>query len=285
MSSILLIEDNPDITMLIQNFLSKLHEITWANCCKAAMQFLDNKAFDLILLDIMLPDGDGYQVFEHIKKSSLNSSKPVIFLTAKNDIEHIEKGFNLGAEDYIAKPFDIKELSIRINAKLKKFSEQQKTQKKLGPFIFDFSNYHVIHQQTKEEDKTLTSIEFKLMYFLSLNAGKKVSRDDIFSAVWGKNVIVTDRSVDVYVANLRKKLLNKYFIIRSVYGVGYIFNFKDEGSINNLKDSQQELNNTIPLNSNNSLNNNKNNDNNNELSNTNLSNPPNNKDLNDNPII
>ena len=211
---ILLIEDNINIVKgLKYSFDKNNYELISKTSIKDAKDFLDTEIhIDLIILDITLPDGNGFDFFENeIKKLNI----PTIFLTAKDDENDIVKGLNIGAEDYITKPFSTKELLARINKIL--LRSQKKSIIVIKDISFDMDKMVV----TKSgKDLELTSLELKLLHLLFLNKNKVVTRNTILDKVWEwTGNFVDDHTITVYLKRIREKLETD--IIVTVKGMGY----------------------------------------------------------------
>lgn len=217
--TILIIEDNPDTRRFLEVMLGKDFEVISAENGVTGIEFARNQAPDLILLDIMMPVLTGYDTCSLLKKDDRTKHIPVIYLSAKNTVTDITHGLGLGADDYIPKPFDYKELKARIEARLR--SQSQITS---NPVVVGELNIDPGKREVKVGGKTisLTLTEFDLLRFLAENAGEIISRDQILKEVWkNEDGKANDRTIDVHVRALRKKIpkIAKYIV--SVYGSGY----------------------------------------------------------------
>lgn len=212
--NILLVEDNSTIVKgLKYSFEKNNYNLFSTATVKETLDFLNNKLkIDLIILDITLPDGNGFNLFENtIKKLNI----PTIFLTAKDEEDDIVKGLNLGAEDYITKPFSTKELFARINRILLRTQKQNIIE--IKDIKFDMDKMIVCKNDKIIE---LTSLELKLLNLLFLSVGKVVSRNVILDKIWEwTGNYVDDHTVTVYFNRIREKL--KTDIIITVKGLGY----------------------------------------------------------------
>jgi DNA-binding response OmpR family regulator len=225
MHSILLVEDSTDSFNLVKRSLGGI-QIEWARTLADASRILQRKTFDLILLDVMLPDGDGFRLCSILQTDDKLKTIPVVFLTAKNAVSDKVLGFSVGADDFLTKPFDPLELKARVDARLRK-RDREKVEAdivRLGEIEINKSTQKV-HMMTngQNEEVDLTPIEFKLLLFLSKEVNKVHSRDEILNAVWGESIHVYSRSVDTHVSKLRKKLGDKASYIESAHGAGYRF--------------------------------------------------------------
>jgi len=216
---ILIIEDHPDTRRFLEVMLNKEFEIITAENGVIGIDYARNKNPDLIILDIMLPILSGYDTCSLIKKDEKTRHIPVIFLSAKNTVTDITLGLTTGADDYIAKPFDYKELKARISARLRRGPENNIQPIHLGELKIDPANRIV---QYGNESYQLTLTEFDILRILASKAGTVVSRDEILDQVWRDDAKeANDRTIDVHVRALRKKMPVLMKHVMSVYGVGY----------------------------------------------------------------
>jgi DNA-binding response OmpR family regulator len=223
MKKIVLIEDDADLYSLIQYNLEKEgFTMAGAQTGKGAIDLCRRERPDLIILDIMLPDSDGLEICRAIRNHSDLAPIPVIFLTARASETDRIVGLELGANDYIVKPFFIRELIARIKIH---FRGQPPATKILrsGDLELDRARCRV---HLSGGEVTLTATEFRLLEFLMSRPGVVFSREQLLDAVWGHDRAVTDRTVDVYILRLRQKIeaAEESIFIRSVRGFGYSFN-------------------------------------------------------------
>ena len=223
MKKIVLIEDDADLYSLIQYNLEKEgFTMAGAQTGKGAIELCRRERPDLIILDIMLPDSDGLEICRAIRNHSELAAVPVIFLTARASETDRIVGLELGANDYIVKPFFIRELIARIKIH---FRGQPPATKILrsGELELDRARCRV---HLNGAEVTLTATEFRLLEFLMSRPGVVFSREQLLDAVWGHDRAVTDRTVDVYILRLRQKIeaAEESTFIRSVRGFGYSFN-------------------------------------------------------------
>ena len=223
MKKIVLIEDDADLYSLIQYNLEKEgFTMAGAQTGKGAIDLCRRERPDLIILDIMLPDSDGLEICRAIRNHSELAPVPVIFLTARASETDRIVGLELGANDYIVKPFFIRELIARIKIH---FRGQPPATKILRSGELELDRAHCrVHLNGGEV--TLTATEFRLLEFLMSRPGVVFSREQLLDAVWGHDRAVTDRTVDVYILRLRQKIeaTEESTFIRSVRGFGYSFN-------------------------------------------------------------
>ena len=221
---ILVIEDEPDIRKNLEyNLAREGFSVIGAASISEAESNLSVQTFNLILLDLMLPDGSGLDLCKKIKADSKTESIPVIILTAKDDEVDKVVGFEIGADDYVTKPFSVRELILRVKAVLKRGTEKKdilEVERKFGDLRIDIDSHEVHVDDSKIN---LTALEFKLLRQLVDTRGRVQSRDQLLSEVWGYSSDVTTRTVDTHVKRLREKLgpMGKY--VQTIRGVGYKF--------------------------------------------------------------
>ena len=221
---ILIIEDEPDIRKTLEYNISREgYKVVCASSLSEGKEQINSSDFSLILLDLMLPDGSGLDLCREIKSDKDKSSTPIIILTAKDDEVDKVVGFELGADDYVTKPFSVRELILRIKAVLKRGAEKKETlevQRQFGELIMDIDSHEVF---VNNEQIILTALEFRLLRQLVDRRGRVQSRDQLLSDVWGYSAEVTTRTVDTHIKRLREKLgtMGKY--VQTIRGVGYKF--------------------------------------------------------------
>jgi DNA-binding response OmpR family regulator len=217
---ILLVEDEEKVAGFVERGLkAELYAVDVAKDGKTALHYLAFKTYDLAVLDLNLPDMPGQQVLIHIRKS--HRSLPVLVLTARDSIADKVENFQHGADDYLTKPFSFTELVLRIKALLRRGQSLQEPDRlQVGDLFMDRSA-HEVKRSGKLID--LTSKEFALLEYLMVNAGRVISRTMIVENVWDQSFEGLTNIVDVYVAQLRKKIDDKHEkkLLRTVRGVGY----------------------------------------------------------------
>jgi two-component system phosphate regulon response regulator PhoB len=221
---ILIIEDEPDIRKTLEYNISRegYHVVSASSLLEAKSQ-IELDSFSLILLDLMLPDGSGLDLCREIKSDKEKSSIPIIILTAKDDEVDKVVGFELGADDYVTKPFSVRELILRMKAVLKrgeKKSDNVEVQRQFGRLSIDTESHEVF---VDNNEITLTALEFKLLCQLVDRRGRVQSRDQLLSDVWGYSAEVTTRTVDTHIKRLREKLGSMGKYVQTIRGVGYKF--------------------------------------------------------------
>jgi two-component system alkaline phosphatase synthesis response regulator PhoP len=223
MRTILLIEDDADLFALLQYNLEKEgFRLVGSLTGKGALELIKHERPDLILLDIMLPDSNGLEICKSIRGDPDVAATPVIFLTARaSEMDRI-LGLELGANDYVVKPFSVRELVARIRNQFR--SQEQPTRvMRSGGLELDRDGLRV---KLNGRPLPLTATEFRLLEFLMSRPGTVFSREQLLNAVWGLDHAVTDRTIDVHVVRLRQKVESdpaNPVLIRSVRGFGYIF--------------------------------------------------------------
>ncbi|WP_107951394.1 response regulator transcription factor [Lysinibacillus parviboronicapiens] len=218
MTTILLIDDEPRMLDLLALYLEPSFHCITMSAVHQALCYLEEQHVDLVLLDIMMPEMDGWQVCQEIRKYW---DVPIIMLTAKGEQADVVKGLNLGADDYILKPFDEEELLARIHAVLRRT-------KPVGhEIIFEGLrlNKESFEVHFQQEEISLTPKEFSMIALFLEYQNKVFSREHLINTVWGFNVSIEDRTIDSHVRNLREKLRKNGFpadnYLQTVWGIGY----------------------------------------------------------------
>jgi two-component system, OmpR family, alkaline phosphatase synthesis response regulator PhoP len=227
--SVLVVEDEDDIRELIgYNLRKEGFDVTSVGAGEAAFRAVEAALPDLVLLDLMLPGVDGLRVCETLRKSLRTRSLPIVMLTAKGEESDIVRGLNVGADDYITKPFSPKVLIARVKAVLRRAAKRDRDAAKpsdewieRGGLAIHPGRHEVsVDGQPVEE---LTATEFRVLAILARRPGWVFTRQQILDAVHGDNYAITDRAVDVQIVGLRKKLGTAGDVIQTVRGVGYRF--------------------------------------------------------------
>ena len=221
---ILIVEDEPDIRSTLEYNLHRDNFQTESvGNLLDAEKILSTTNISLILLDLMLPDGSGLDLCRKLKADQSTNSIPIIILTAKDDEVDKVVGFELGADDYVTKPFSVRELILRIKAILKRKvqkSEVTEVEREFGELRIDSDSHEVF---VNDEEVSLTALEFRLLKQLVDRRGRVQTRDQLLSDVWGYSADITTRTVDTHIKRLREKLgpIGKY--VQTIRGVGYKF--------------------------------------------------------------
>ena len=218
MNKICCVEDDSAILTALQYTLSQEgYEVMTAMTKTQGLELIQQESFDLVLLDVTLPDGSGYDICKHLKAQG---DVPVIFLTACDDEVNVVLGLDMGADDYITKPFGMMEFIARVRAVLRRAGKEEKENDVLetGDLQIQVKQHQVL---AKGEKVTLTLKEFELLKFLMENKGIVLTRDRLLGHVWGYDFDGETRTVDVHVRTLRQKLGECGELIETVRGVGY----------------------------------------------------------------
>jgi DNA-binding response OmpR family regulator len=222
METVLIVEDDPTMLRgLKDNFEFKGYKVLTAADGEKGLEAALNAKPDLILLDIMLPKVNGYEICRLIREQKLDM--PIIMLTAKGEESDIVLGLNLGADDYVTKPFSIKELLARAAAFLRRTKKEVDDIHEFGPYCLDLSARRLTK---KGKEIELSPKEFDLLTFFIKKQGRALTRDEILNAVWGYDCIVTPRSIDRFVTTLRDKIEldpARPVFIHTIRQIGYRF--------------------------------------------------------------
>ncbi|MBN2214731.1 MAG: response regulator transcription factor [Bacteroidales bacterium] len=226
---ILLVEDDKNLGFVIKDFLElSKYSVILRDNGKDGLQEYSRKDFDLLLVDIMLPHLDGFTMVEKIRNK--NDEIPVIFITAKSMTEDKIKGFRIGADDYITKPFSTEELLLRVNAVLRRTrlrlpDQPEEVKYKIGKYMFDYKNLLLSAHENKIY---LTKREAEVLNLLCVNVNKVLRREVILKTVWGENDYFMGRSMDVYIVKLRKYLKEDASVsIRNIHNTGFMLEVKN----------------------------------------------------------
>lgn len=219
---VLIIEDEPDIQNILRyTFMREGFKVRCATYGKDGIEFCESFKPNIILLDLMLPDMSGFDVCKALVKHNI----PIIMLTARNDIVDKVLGLELGADDYITKPFDVRECIARVNVALRRVQKSNTIQEEVSNSI-EIDNIKVIRDSRKVyvsgEEIKLKPKEMDLLLYLIDNKNIALSRDQILDGAWGNDYEGDWRTVDVHVRRLRQKL-NNNDIIETIFGIGYMF--------------------------------------------------------------
>ena len=225
MKKILLVDDEPDIVEFLRYNLEKEgFEVFVSYNGRDALKKV-SKTPDLVILDIMMPEMDGFEVYNKIREKEEYNDIPIIFLTAKSGETDEIKGLDVGASDYIQKPISPKKLLARVKSNLRKSSKlhkklNHKKELTIGPLIINSEKYIVT---IENKQKFFPRKEFHLLEYLASHAGKVFNRETLLKEVWGGDVYVVDRTVDVHIRKIREKLGKHSELIETIKGVGYRF--------------------------------------------------------------
>ena len=220
---LLIVEDDNNLSLVIKDYLILSgFDVTLCENGKSGWETFASACFDLCVLDVMLPELDGFTLAEKIRQQ--NTAVPILFLTAKSDKDDKIKGFKLGADDYILKPFNIEELVLRIEVFLKRSQKQTapKDTFTLGKYVFDYLNLSL---QFDGKTQKLTQREAELLKLLCQNEGNITKREDILVQIWGEDDYFLGRSLDVFISKLRRYLKDDASVtIVNHHSVGFQLN-------------------------------------------------------------
>ncbi len=225
MKRILLAEDDQDFGSILKQYLELAgFEVHWKNNGELALEHLKQHAVDICVLDVMIPLLDGFSLAQQL--IGLSPSTPFIFLTARNQKDDRLKGLGLGADDYVAKPFEVEELVLRIRNILKRSELDQPPIPQgiaIGDYHFDPGSLQLFYGTTSAR---LTEKESALLYFFCKNKGRLVKREEVLLQIWKSDDYFSGRSLDVFVSRLRKQLAqDPKILLETVRGTGFEFNF------------------------------------------------------------
>ena len=218
---ILLVDDEPDVIEIIKyNLEQEGYNVKTASNGKEALKKAQKKTPHLIIMDVMMPETDGIEACEQLRKDPIFNDTIIMFLTARGEDYSYVAAFDAGADDYVTKPIKPKIIVSKVKALLRRLRKAEENQEKLqfGKLIIDREQYEVTH---KGKTISLPRKEFELLYLLASMPEKVVKREKIMEIVWGSEVVVGDRTIDVHIRKLREKVGDKYF--KTVKGVGYKF--------------------------------------------------------------
>lgn len=242
MRRLLLVEDDTSLGETLRERLEREgYQVSWCesltDASRLALESEDEKGFDLIILDVNLPDGSG---FEFARQVRMKKPTPFIFVTAMNTAEHRLEGYEIGAEEYIPKPFHLKELLLRVRHVLETHEHASSTKLKVGSRVIDLEARAVVSQGGERE--FLATRDFELLKLLISSSPKVLSRDEILDQVWGEDQFPSHRTIDNAIVRLRQILGDEGGrLIRSVRGVGYQWvGQSDEQSDGQSNDEREE---------------------------------------------
>lgn len=227
MYRILCVEDSEDTILLLEHAL-KGHQVVFARTVREALNYVEKDMFDLFLIDIELPDGTG---LEFVARLPVNlKDLPILFLSGRQDFSAKVSAFSLGADDFVPKPFHAEELKLRIDARLRKKAARagQGGTFTIGDLVCSPQEQRIARNGDNKSIE-LTSLEFRIFRLLTTTPNRIYQREEILNKVWSGCVAVTDRTVDVHVSNLRKKLTGSKVKIETVIGMGYRVVISNDG--------------------------------------------------------
>jgi DNA-binding response OmpR family regulator len=223
-SRILVVDDEEDLCEILKfNLENEGYEVDTANSAEEALK-KDISIYNLLLLDVMMGEISGFKLASMIKKEKKTSQIPVIFITAKDTENDTITGFNVGADDYISKPFSLREVTARVKAVLRR-TKQEEEEQQPEQIFYKTLVIDTVKKKVKinEQEIPLTKKEFEILFLLLQNQGRVFSREDILDRVWNDEVYVLDRTIDVNITRLRKKIGEYGRCIVTRLGYGYCF--------------------------------------------------------------
>jgi two-component system alkaline phosphatase synthesis response regulator PhoP len=223
---ILLVDDEPDIIEIIRfNLSQEGYQILSASDGLEALKVAEKHLPHLIIMDVMMPNMDGIEACEQLRKDPRFVETIIMFLTARGEEYSYVAAFEAGADDYVTKPIKPKVLTSKVKGLLRRFKKNQKSENRLlfDGLVVDREAYKVI---LNDQEMSLPRKEFELFYLLASKPDKVFGRDEIMDKVWGGNVVVGDRTIDVHIRKLREKIGQHYF--KTIKGIGYKFNISEK---------------------------------------------------------
>lgn len=224
--NILLVDDEKDLTRALSAILSQHHyTVDCANSGEDGLEYALSGIYDVIVLDVMMPKMNGFEVLKALRAKKIET--PVLMLTAKSDVSDKIDGLNLGADDYITKPFDTQELLARIKALLRRSSQYKDNALNVGNTVLDRDTFELV---VGDKRISLGKKEFQIMEILMINAGKCVEKERLIEKIWGYDSDAEYNTIEVYISFLRKKLaaIGADAEIRSLRGIGYTVGVKND---------------------------------------------------------
>lgn len=225
---ILVVDDEPDLCEILQfNLSNEMYEVDTANSAEQALM-MNLESYDLFIFDVMMGDISGFKLASMIKERIQMGKRPILFITALDTEEDILKGFNIGADDYVTKPFSVKEVILRVKAILKRVYGRSDSKEEITVVAYKTLTVDLRSKVTmvNGEQIELTKKEFEILTLLLRNMGEVFSREDLLRQIWTDEVIVLDRTIDVNITRLRKKLGEYGPCITTRVGYGYAFDPK-----------------------------------------------------------
>lgn len=217
MTKILLIEDNQELAQAIKTVLSS-YKVTFSANVADAKAAASADSPDLIIMDLGLPDGSGFQLCTYFRENPATHETPILILSGNPDHQARVEALDLGADDFVPKPFNKEELLARVRARLR-----GSTKANVGPFVNDTRSHRIaLRESGTTRDLGLTPFEYRLLAYLIQKPGQPLSREQLIKDCAGSDDEVSERTVDLHICSLRKKIGKQHNVIRTVYGVGYI---------------------------------------------------------------
>ncbi len=240
MQKILLIEDQLDAQLIVKALLGHRYQLILASTLGEALQSVEGQEFDLVLLDVQLPDGNGFEFFSQLRGLPQMKDVPIVFLTSKSEVNDKVAAFSLGAEDYIVKPFEPLEFRARVEARLAARLSRMQAREVLrkGRLELDRAMFKAFARDgAKPRDLELTPHEFRLLTYFLQHEGIALTREQLMTAVWGGDIHVLERTIDRHISSLRRKLDAKFEKLEPVHGLGYRFSLVAQAGSGAKKDA------------------------------------------------
>ncbi len=223
---ILVVDDEQDICEILRfNLETEGYEVDTVNLAEEALQ-LPLQEYDMLLLDVMMGEMSGFQLARQLRSQSATQHLPIIFITALDDENNVIKGLNIGADDYMAKPLSIREVKARVKAVLRRANQKnQDTQTRRADIVYETLQINTENKTVyiDNEEVMLTKLEFSLLCMLLQHPGKVYTREQILDEIWPEDAFVMDRTVDVNITRIRKKIGRYGKHIKTRFGYGYTF--------------------------------------------------------------
>ncbi len=230
MANILVVEDHDDSFRLVERVLASMANLTRASQISEAQKLLATEIYDLVILDLRLPDGDGFSLIHEVQKKLGQRRLPFLVLSSSSQLQDKLTGFDLGAVDYIVKPFEPLELKARVVTRLAE--RPAAALMRVGDLEVDVSSYRAYeYAGEKKIELHLTQIEFKLLKLFLEHPRQLFTREQLLDLIWGEEVYVDHRTVDAHISRLRKKITSENTAIKSVHGQGYRLDLSDSVSV------------------------------------------------------
>lgn len=229
-ANILVVEDHEDSFKLVERVLATMANLTRASQISEAQKLLATEIYDLVILDLQLPDGDGFSLIHDVQKKLGQRKLPFLVLSSSSQLQDKLTGFDLGAVDYIVKPFEPLELKARVVTRLA--DRPAAALMRVGDLEVDVSSYRAYeYTGEKKAELHLTQIEFKLLKLFLEHPRQLFTREQLLDLIWGEEVYVDHRTVDAHISRLRKKITSENTAIKSVHGQGYRLDLSDAVSL------------------------------------------------------
>jgi DNA-binding response OmpR family regulator len=225
MWKVLLVEGSMDVAERVAAALGDDFDVTTVGTARDALRHAEVGRYDLVMLDVILPDGDGFELCRALQRDPGHGDTAIVFLSAHSDTEDRIAAFSVGADDYLEQPFDRRELRTRVMARLRRLRDlrQRDSLIRRGDLQLDLTRQRaILSGDAGDEELDLTPHEFRLLFQLARDENRPISREQLMRSVWG-NVVVYERTIDSHLSNLRKKLGTRASYIQSVRGIGYRF--------------------------------------------------------------